>query len=331
MQFTTLSCPQCGGPLPRQAHWRMVTCPFCSAEVTRSQDVVQAATFHDAWLRARSAIRPAERCIASGVLSYRVLARLGAGELADVFLAERMDCLPERVVIKLARPDAPASALSREDEVLRTLQALQIPGAAYYSRRLPQPVALGSARLDHGPERPALVLRHPPGLWGSLADALSFHPAGLDPRHAVWIWRRVLDLLAFIHAAGWTHGDLRAMHWQVQPRDHGILLTGWRHARARATHREIARDLMQSAWTLRQLLCGTGHDGDAPPGLGPATPQPLSRLLRQASEEPDWCSRQGAAGLDQALQDAALQSFGAPRFVPFNPTGSIPTPQPNPD
>src|ERR1700712_2865027 len=48
VNFDALSCPQCGGPLPRQALWRMVACPQCRAMVTRSSRVVERKTFHDA-------------------------------------------------------------------------------------------------------------------------------------------------------------------------------------------------------------------------------------------------------------------------------------------
>ena len=41
MPFVTLLCPQCSAPLPRQAHWRMVTCLYCHASVTNSQEVVE--------------------------------------------------------------------------------------------------------------------------------------------------------------------------------------------------------------------------------------------------------------------------------------------------
>ena len=44
--------------------------------------------------------------------------------------------------------------------------------------------------------RQALVLRHPTGFWGSLQDVQQANPQGIDPRHAVWIWRRMLEVLA---------------------------------------------------------------------------------------------------------------------------------------
>lgn len=294
----------------------MVTCLFCGSVVTRSGEVVQAAAFHEAWLRAQAGLEPADRYLELDDRRYRVLAQIGAGETADVYLAERMSVLPERVVIKLVRATSSAGVLKAEGEVLRALQRVQVPGAAYFSQRLPQVVAAGAGRLNAGSLREALILRALPGYWGSMAESLHFHSSGIDPRHAVWIWRRVLEVLGFVHGCGWAHGDLHAGHWLVQPRDHGILLIGWRAARQRADQAAIARDLMQSAWVVRQLLRG----GTEEPGLGGATPAGLSVLLCQASEDAAWCARLGAMGIDELLRKAAREAFGSPRFIPFNPT-----------
>ena len=318
MDFTALSCPQCGGTLPRQARWRMVACPYCTAMVTRNSELVEAAQFHQAWLRAQAALPRATRRLEFADRCYHVLAQLASGENCEIYLAEHRHIFAERVVIKHARSPAAADRLQAEQETLLALQRSDRPGSAYFSQRLPQTIHRGTASLDGDTPRMALVLRQSPGFWGNMATALHYHGAGIDPRHAVWIWRRVLDVLGFVHAAGWTHGDLRAEHWLVQPRDHGILLVGWGEARADASPHTIGRDLCQSAWTLRRLLCG--DHPDKAPGFGTSTPDPLVRLLRLASEDSDWCATQGAEGIDAQLRLAARESFGAPRFLDFSPT-----------
>lgn len=318
MDFTALSCPQCGGALPRQAYWRMVTCPYCQAQVTLAEDLVHAEDFHRAWLRAQNIATAPALCI--GAQKFRLIAPLGGGETAEVFLAERQHILPERVIIKLARPGAPASALAEEYQTLKRLQALDGAGAAYFSQRLPQAVLSGQCLDASHAGRFALVLRHPVGYWGSLASVLQYQPSGIDPRHVVWIWRRVLDMLGFIHPLGWMHGRINPEHLLVHPRDHGILLIGWRaahpntHPRADAAQ-QIAQDLMHTAWSMRSLLTGDLQS----PGVGPHTPAPLAKLLEQASEDAGWCLRQSAAGIDQALRQAAREAFGPPRFLEFIP------------
>ena len=309
MNFDALSCPQCGGPLPRQASWRMVACPQCRAMVTRSARVVERRTFHEAWLRSRAVDAAGQRLLRIGQRTYRVLAIVGDGDGCDLLSAISCGPLPERVTIKLARDGA--HTLAAEADALQRLQQLDLPSSAYFSQRLPQLVAFGTT---DGDARDALVLREPVGYWGTLADVQAHHAGGLrDARHAVWLWRRVLEVLAYVHGAGWTHGDLRASHWLVNPADHGVLLVGWGLARRGAA---VARDLMQSAWTLRALLHG---DGDGPPPLDPRVPAPLADLLRRASEDAAWCAQHGAAEIDRQLAAAARQAFGRPQFIPFNP------------
>jgi hypothetical protein len=316
MEPVTLICPQCGGPLPRQALWRTVTCKYCSADVTRSEDVVHAARFREAYQRSIAVAPPTIRC---GHRHYRTLAQLGAGDHARVVLADRVGALAERVVLKIAHAAVAPDHLAREKDVLDQLQAISTPGSAYFSKRLPQAVALGSTE----DAQRVLVLRHPTGFWGSLADVRRHYPHGIDARHVVWMWRRVLEVLAYIHADGWAHGNLAPEHLLVHPGDHGILVIGWaraRRCRPSAVDRGawLARDLMQLAWAMRAMLANTNDK----PAIPSSTPRPLAALLTQASTDAAWCIAQGAEGLNEQVGRAARASFGPARFVHFSPTPS---------
>ncbi len=301
------SCPQCGGSLPRQALWRAVSCSYCKAVVTLNTRWVERATFRAAWSRAHAAPDDVNGLRLADA-DYRLLAPLGRGEHGETWLAERLGPARLRAVIKLA-PAAAADRLASEAATLQRLQALSGPGSSYFSLRLPQPVAQGPT-----PRGEALAVRAWPGFWGSLADVLALRPQGLaDPRHAVWLWRRVLELLDYLHGQGWCHQDLRPEHWLIHPADHGVHLVGWGRA---APHADPALDLQQSAWALRAALAGPG---EAPPALPARCPAALGQLLLRANEDRAWCRSQGAAGLARQLSAAALADFGPPRFVPFDP------------
>ncbi len=322
MPFITLTCPQCSAPLPRQAHWRTVTCPYCHTSVSRAEEVVQAAWFRDASQRVLAALDTPAHTAQVGVLRYGIVQPLGRGAHADVYLAQRISALPERVILKLARPDVSGSeaALAHAAQALDALQHSDATGAPYFTQRLPQTVVLGTARSNFFSERPALVLRAPAGYWGSLDEVLRrYHAKGqaLDARHAVWMWRRVLEVLAFVHDSGWVHQELRLENLLVHPGDHGVLITGWsRAARVGADAATRGIDLAQIAWSVRALLC-TGHDPTAT-DLPTPVPAPLAQLLRQCADAA-WCAQQGARGIDQAVRAAALQAFGPPRFLRFDP------------
>lgn len=323
LSLLALSCPQCSAPLPRAARWRTVNCSYCGATIARGEETVERESFRAALRRADAADGAASgRVLHWRGARWRVLAPLATGEHGEVLLAQRLGAVPERVTVKLAHDDrAAVAALRREAAVLDALQALAIPGAAYFTRRLPQPVGIGIAEGPAEGAREALVLRHPPGYWGSLHDVRAANPRGIDARHAVWLWRRMLEVLAFVHDAGWTHRDISPAHALVHPRDHGVLLVGWSRAQqaAGAAQAEAAaRDLMQSAWTVRAVLHGADAT-DAGPGFGARTPAPLSALLGRISEDAAECRRLGARGIEAALSQASQASFGAPRFVHFDP------------
>ena len=312
MDVITLICPQCGGALPRQALWRTVTCKYCDSDVTRAEDVVHASRFRKAYLRAAAA-HDGSDTMACGPRHFKRIANLGSGDNAIVMLAERAGTFSERVILKIARANAPAGQLQREKAVLDELQADQSPGSAYFSQRLPQAIGMADTGTAGAPH-PALVLRNPTGYWGSLADVKRNYPQGIDPRHAVWMWRRVLEVLAHVHTIGWAHGKLTPEHLLVAPNDHGVLIISW--AAARKDSSLQGRDLAQSAWAIRSML----SDSNDLPSTTRGTPTPLAALLDRASTNSAWSADQGAHGLNQLLGRAAHEAFGPARFVHFSPT-----------
>jgi serine/threonine protein kinase len=317
MELTTLDCPRCGGLLPKQARWRMIKCPYCGRTVTLCDEVVQTAEFRQAWLRARArenTSRP--KAVISG-RTYAILARIGGGDFSEVFLAERTGILPERVVIKLKKKTAPDGVLRNEYGILNDLQSINGEGSAYFSQRLPIPAAQG---LDEISGREALVLREPVGFWGSLDDVRANYPGGITARHAVWMWRRILEVLGFVHENGWSHGDIRTGHLLVHPGNHGILIIGWGSAEITSKSSAKADDLMRSAWAVREMLSG---GGDGEPGFGRETPDIIIEVLKRASEDADWCVSNGAHGIDEKIRTAALEAYGPPAFIPFSPDNSI--------
>ncbi len=313
-------CSHCGAPLSRQARWRAVECSYCSALNAAPVNSVSASAFRAAWQRAAGKGGDGRDEISVAGCRYAQRATLAFGEHARIVLADRLGALPERLIIKEALDGAPAGRLQREMEVLEQLHDPALQGAAHYSQRLQQVVAFAAGVPEEG-SRGTLVLRVPPGFWGSLATVRMHQPCGIDPRHAVWMWRRILDMLAFAHAAGWAHGALYPAHLLVHPPDHGIVLIGWAGAaRAAVGSAAMARDLQQAAWTMRALLAGAGAGADRDPPAIPATVPPrLATLLRRASEDQGWCASTGATGQDSLLVQAALDAFGAPAFVEFSP------------
>jgi serine/threonine protein kinase len=237
---------------------------------------------------------------------------LGVGEISQVYLARRIDSMAFLATIKLSSAPAAASLYLQEAQVLRELQALDADGVgAHFSRLLPEVIAQGVVEGNEGKQ--ALVLRHPSGFWGSLAALNERFAPGLDPRHAVWIWRRILEVLNFIHSHGWSHGNLRPEHALVHPRDHGVLLIGWSSAKKGAGENDKAADLCRSARLVQVLLSGASGSGKLPGSV----PTGLSQLVTRTAMDEDFCRSQAAAGLDALLRAEAKAAFGPPSFVPL--------------
>jgi serine/threonine protein kinase len=309
MTFVALSCPQCSAPLPRVAIWRAVKCGSCGSLITRTEATVKRDSFRQSLQRARRefAAGGGVECVGA---TYRLMQELGSGDISRVYLALRLGVLPMLVTMKLSSAPAAAARFAREATVL---QELQVAGGgvtgAFFSRLLPEAVAVGV--VEYGSDRHALVLRHPSGFWGSLAALSERFPSGLDPRHAVWIWRRILEALNFIHGHGWCHGNVRPEHALVHPQDHAVRLIGWASARNGAGAKEKAADLLRSARVVQVLLCGVASrmSGTVPAGL--------AQLVQRAGEDADFCRNQGASGLDAMLRAEAKVAFGPPTFVPL--------------
>jgi serine/threonine protein kinase len=303
--------------------WRTVVCRYCAAEVSPCEDTVRASRFRDAYLRSTESLHDPAQSLECAGQRYRILLPLANGTSARVVLAERAGAFPELTVLKIAHATTVTGRLGQEREILAALQSDTSAGSAYFSQRLPQVAGFGTTTVDGGEPREVLVLRNPTGFWGSLAQVRHNYPAGIDPRHAVWMWRRVLEVLAYIHELGWAHGNLAPEHLLVHPADHGVLIIGWARARQYQTmpagaSSPVARDLVQAAWTIRAMLAGS--TSDAEPQFPSSTPSPLVALLKHASEDPGWAASLGARGLEQQLGTAAREAFGPPSFIDFSPT-----------
>jgi len=291
------------------AIWRSVKCDSCGALITKTESVVMRDSFRKALLRARQDSAALSGGIQCGGENYHLLQLLGSGEISQVYLAQRIGTLPLLATIKLSSAPVAEARYAREAQALRELHAQQ--DNVFFSQRLPSVVAQGV--VEGNGTQHALVLRHPNGYWGSLAALSEHYPDGIDPRHAVWIWRRILEVLSLIHTQGWSHGDVRPEHALVHPGDHGVRLIGWASAQKGASPNVRATDLMRSARVMLVLLSGVSQKGVVPSHV----PADLAQLVTRASQDDEFCRSQSAEGLDALLRAAAQAAFGPPAFLPL--------------
>src|SRR5262249_44992981 len=111
---------------------------------------------------------------------------------------------PVSAILKIARDAADNDLVANETRVLRHLAASPLFGK--YAPYIPTLVEAFRYQQDADvTNRQANVLRFVDGLY-SLAEVARAYPAGVDPRDMVWIWRRLLVALGFLHRSGVIHG-----------------------------------------------------------------------------------------------------------------------------
>jgi len=148
---------------------------------------------------------------------YQDIQRIANGEIGIIYQAKSDK---EPVIIKLATELNDNDWLQHEATTLRTLSA----NAQQYAKHLPvlidqfrsQDNRLGNIfNLCEGYDLVALRQRF---------------PQGVEPRHVLWIFRRVLSVLGYVHQQGILHGNIEPAHIIVRPHDHNVWLVDWCYA-----------------------------------------------------------------------------------------------------
>ncbi|WP_434384097.1 hypothetical protein [Melittangium boletus] len=331
-----VKCPQCQAPLAPRRFAPSVVCDYCGTTVQVDPLAVQASRFQRAWAEWNDpATHGYTQWWTLGTSHWAPGPRVGQGGMTDVYVAERARTPTERVLIKVLRDPAHLPLLDHEWEVLRALQASQAEGAPTFTALLPQPVTRGE--LSAGPHagRHALVLRWPGGFVRTLEDARRVYPAGVPPETSVWMWRRVLEVLSFLHRSGYVHGAVLPPHLLLQTGEHGVRLVGFSCAERlgeplRAFHpyyrdfypgdvTDTRRprpedDVAMSARCLVAVLGGDPERGTVPG----AVPAPLALLLRQVARG-EYTSQGGdlAWTLRERVGEVGRAVFGPPSFQPL--------------
>jgi len=315
--------------MPPPSASRSQRCPYCRTVLAPANGVwrPQLDDLDDSFGDAR------EPRFWLGGHRYALIGRLARGEGSDVLLARRDEAMTARVIVKVLRASAAADLFAREETVLESLASSKAQGAPHFTRLMPERVAFGIARLGAnglGGERRIAIRRHRAGFVHTLEDVRRAHADRIEPAHAVWIWKRTLESLGFIHAAGWIHGAVLPAHLLVNARDHGVVLAGFSRAvRAGEKLAAITRDAKafypddvatgaavdvrtDLAMSARAILFVLGGDPLRAPSRVPA---PFARLLETTAVTP-W-ARDAWALVEDASQ-VARDVFGPPKFVPFD-------------
>lgn len=145
-----------------------------------------------------------------------------SGDLSDVYRA--LDEAGTEVAVKVGKNALDSDLLLAEVKTLRTIYPADAKDEKFY-RYLPRVVASG--KLADG--RVITVLPWL-GEYHSLAEVLSAHYMGIEAEDAVWIFKRILAGLGFVHRQGVVHGAVIPEHVLVHPVSHGAKLVDWSYS-----------------------------------------------------------------------------------------------------
>ncbi len=328
-----LFCDRCGAPLDAPGWDAFVLCRFCRSTNTVG-DALTSAMPDDG--------RPR---VSLGGRVYVIEGLLARGDSADVFRARWAMRLGELCVLKVTRSLRDADLVRREWDAIQKLRASTVAGTEHFASLLPAPIARGVLRetTPEGDviERAAAVYQWRSGFVHTLAEVIDVHPEGIDGRIAVWVWKRLLEMLHFVHRAGMAHGAVLPSHVLVHPRDHGATLVGFATAttigaalpaRSRAFAAWYPSDSERAASPAHDLVMAarcvaaavspvtnrapTTSTTFAPPSSLPA---PLFALLSEilhgvAPSTTAWTLR-------ERLNAASSEAYGPARYSPLTMPG----------
>jgi hypothetical protein len=300
-----------------------VICEYCKSEVIFDRLPVKAGDYQRL-LGAYVSSESADVTLAG--FHLRLLGRLAVGHSSDVFLAVRATRITERLVLKVLRDVADEALLRNEQSVLAKLEASREPGTPYFTSLVPQRAFSGVLDGPGFPRQFAAAFRQPPGFAHTLEQLRQQFPSGADPRHAIWIWRRALELLDWLHRSGVVHGALLPAHILLDAREHSLALVGFSCA-GRAGAPLAAFDpnqadfypstaakpaLSPAADSIMLARCIAHALGGEPTRVPSHVPPPLAELVTQQAV--------GAAPLaplelSRKVSEVARECFGAPKFV----------------
>ncbi len=155
--------------------------------------------------------------------TYVVTSVLAGGDLSAVYLGE-FD--KEIVVIKVSNHSISNLLLFSEAKLLIHINKVAI-NTVSYKKFIPHLHDNFTASIAPSNEiRQINILGYQPGFY-SLQDIFSQYPEGVDQRHFVWMFNRLLTVLSFVHSLGAVHGSVLPQHVLFHPETHAIYLLDW--------------------------------------------------------------------------------------------------------
>ena len=312
-------CQSCGAPL--EARWNRIVlvCRFCGSQNAPGGggDPVPSSIPDDGRLR-----------IAVGARTYLIRGLLAKGDSSYVYFGRWVKRLGEQVVVKILKSPTDQDLFRREQLFLQRLHDSPARGTHHFAERIPEPISMGPVQLRKA-ERLIAVYRWRSGFLHSLEDVMQVHPDGVDPRMAVWSFKRMLETLHWSHGTGVLHGAILPRHVLIHSRDHGVMLIGWSTAVSSSRNETATLPAISREWSdwypdgrnasraadiAMAARCVLVATGSSPTGDGGTLPPELAELLKKSVNR----RHDDAWDLREQVSELSRAELGPPTYCPLD-------------
>lgn len=160
---------------------------------------------------------------------YKVISAIGRGAISNIYQGEFTNDEDETtlVAIKIVNDKADNDLMQNE---IRIIQKLRTDPSGYQQHL---PVFVDQFRTTDG--KVGCVLEY-------IGDSYDFdtihqrYPNGVDSKHAVWMFKRLLSVLGYVHSQKIVHCNIEPAHILIRPRDHNAFLIDWSYAAYNPKH-----------------------------------------------------------------------------------------------
>lgn len=329
-----------------------------SPETIQAQAAQASTLINSLWVEAKKSIAAGtygQRVDAAPIAfrsrkqQYVLTKRLAVGGTCAIYTGEAIG----KTAHALATVRIPHSA---EDNDLMTREADAFQAMAkkgkdisteeykFFGSRLP--IFIESIRLSEPGSKLKKVVntfaRHPdcPDNWLTLEQVKELHPKGIDPKHAVWMWNRLIEGLTFAHASGIMHGALTPNHLIIHPETHlGQVIDWTASGKGKVPYLDISMDkffsdnvfhnhnlsVTEDIYTLARSMLyvlGGGTIQTSKSNLyglhcPEAVPETIKTVLNKCLQPKARNRIRSMSDLHSQLGKAAEAAYGPPKFIPF--------------
>jgi serine/threonine protein kinase len=303
---------------------------------------------------------PPPPAVEIGGIAYKLSQRFSQGDLCDLYDCDYIPPTPKpedkptremtvwdfltepdegdpvdavSVLFKVVRSRLDNDLVRNEAEVLGQLYPADQKDEKYF-RYLPKLYNSFSYSGNDGARTVNLLAKYD-GFY-SMSDVLGVYPKGLDYRDAVWMYKRLIVGLGYVHNRGFIHGAVLPTHVLVHPVQHGARIIDWSYAVKRSEGTKVkaiskayrafyapeilarrvptpATDIYMATACFLVMIGGDIETQKMPDEV----PQPIQKFIRRCLLASPSARPDDAWKLHDELEELLKTTVGKPKYRPL--------------